>query len=766
MTEEKPGSQSIMSIASEFETSIDRKLVEGSAGFSSSTTGTRTLAAHAVLHVLCAGWLGLALGGLDAFWVADHSGPVLRVVRTVLAGAGSGATLGVLFGALIALLGVLLTLLATFAARNRAIRALGRTRLTMARVLAFSVGGALALSGFVYVLRLSDKIVVLSLRSIVLTIGAALSIGVALFASHWLAPLFSRWLRTRQRLMGLGSSRWVGIHFAVLIAVPTLVASVVLVETLGPRLGTLRRLLLVATFVVLERAAFLLLRPFPVRKLARVASSIVLLALLVAGVSVPRPGGLATRSLSQARLLPDTLHLLERLTDFDRDGFSAFFGGRDCAGFDHSRFPGAREVPGNGVDEDCDGADAVTAPVPAVVVPKFSGQSRHPLSGQPFNVLWYIVDSLRPDHLKTYGYAFDTSPMLTGLSGEAWVFEHAYSQSSATALSVPSMFSGRNPGAMHWTRGTFPVADANEFYLSRAFAARGYLSGLVINTYSKEYLPGIQHGFERVLVTPAEVNWRSGDYLVSSVFQLVAEARSARKPFFLVAHVDDVHHPYLAAEGKSVPSFPSPGERARYDAGIALFDQGIRVVVEHLRHSGLWERTVLIVTADHGEEFGEHGGTTHSRTCYAEVARVPLLIRIPRAGAQRVSQRIALIDLAPTLLELLDARSTPAALDGQSLLIPIYEPAVTAPERPVFCAIYQLMPERESLFIRSVRRGRWSFFEDVKAGRAELYDGTTDPGELRNLAGSPDHTAIVSDLRRLMSGVKEGNLFRVAEGLE
>jgi arylsulfatase A-like enzyme len=319
---------------------------------------------------------------------------------------------------------------------------------------------------------------------------------------------------------------------------------------------------------------------------------------------------------------------------------------------------------------------------------------------------------------------------------------------------------------MSWTRGTFPVAARDEFYVSRTFSARGYLSALAINSYVKEHLPGVQHGFERVLVAPPEVSWRSGDYALSSVVQVVDQARSSGRPFFVVAHIDDVHHPYGAAAGKAVAEFKATGDRAAYNAGIAVFDQGLRAAVEHLRNVGLWDRTVLIVTSDHGEEFGEHGGTVHSRTCYREVAHVPLLLRIPGMGARRIPHRVALVDLAPTLLELLGARASPPLLDGQSLFIPALEPMVVDRERPIFCTICQVLVGRPAFFTRSVRRGRWSLFEDAKGGRIELYDLEKDPVERVNLGESPSHTSVATELRRVLSGELEGNLFRVSEGLE
>lgn len=102
-----------------------------------------------------------------------------------------------------------------------------------------------------------------------------------------------------------------------------------------------------------------------------------------------------------------------------------------------------------------------------------------------------------------------------------------------------------------------------------------------------------------------------------------------------------------------------------------------------LKRHDLWDRTLLIVTSDHGEEFGEHGGAIHSRTCYGEVTRVPLIVRIPGESPQRIQARVALLDIAPTLLELLGGDPPDVRLDGQSLYISAQEPGLLDANRPI-----------------------------------------------------------------------------------
>jgi len=161
--------------------------------------------------------------------------------------------------------------------------------------------------------------------------------------------------------------------------------------------------------------------------------------------------------------------------------------------------------------------------------------------------------------------------------------------------------------------------------------------------------------------------------------------------------------PALGCANDPVPRRASHGERSRHE----------------------------IVTADHGEEFWEHGGAVHSRTWYAESTRVPLLARVPGATAQRIHSPVALVDLTPTLLELLGSDGAAASLDDQSLFVPAYEPAAVATDRPIFCTVCQVLSGRPSFYRRSVRRASWSLMEDVETGRIELYDRKLDPARGR-----------------------------------
>ncbi|HET9957837.1 MAG TPA: sulfatase, partial [Polyangiaceae bacterium] len=503
------------------------------------------------------------------------------------------------------------------------------------------------------------------------------------------------------------------------------------------------------------------LATYPELLQGRLAGPVSVGVLLIAAVA---PWSLRSESselqlIARGRVLPAVLAVLQRATDLDGDGASAWFGGRDCAPFDRSRNPGAQEIPGNHIDEDCDGKDEGTSAT-RQLAPTYSFWKA---ARNPPNVIWYVVDSLRFDHLKTYGYPFETAPALSEFAAESLVFESAFSQSSTTALSIPSMLSGRNPEQMLFDAGGFPRARPGQFYVQSVFGRNGFLTGLIINDWTRQNLPGIQHEFQRVLSAPPEHNWRSADHAVLQLIDFITVAKSERRPFFAVLHVDDVHHPYLSAQGKAVQSFPAPGEVGRYDSGIAVFDQSFRIAIEYLKRSGLWDDTVIIVTADHGEEFGEHGGTVHSRTCYSEVTHVPLVMRVPRVSARRIKSTVALIDIVPTLLELLDRREEGGALEGQSLLIPALEPSELGSSRPVFCTIFQIADPQRPFFTRAVRKSQWSLFEESRSGALELYDVKSDPGERINLAMEVGLQPILRELRASLARPRSGNLYQITQ---
>ena len=129
---------------------------------------------------------------------------------------------------------------------------------------------------------------------------------------------------------------------------------------------------------------------------------------------------------ANASVLPFAVNTLQKSTDLDRDGSSSWFGGGDCAPLDATRSPVARDIPANSIDEDCDGEDAGKQEDPSAIRTYYGKLT--PSQQRPYNVLWVMVDALRAQSMSVYGYERETTPFLSSLAKEAWVFDEAYSQ--------------------------------------------------------------------------------------------------------------------------------------------------------------------------------------------------------------------------------------------------------------------------------------------------------------------------------------------------
>lgn len=416
---------------------------------------------------------------------------------------------------------------------------------------------------------------------------------------------------------------------------------------------------------------------------------------------------------------------LRSVSDFDGDGDSNILGGTDCGPFNSALAPGNFDIPENGVDEDCSGTDtAWPSSRPATNgagLPDFSG----------YNVLLVSIDALRADHLGAYGYAKNTSPTIDALASESLVFLRAYSQSAKTFNSLPSLFTGLYPSNIPRDYN-HPLTKGKKSYIYNVTGdARLLTQHLVKEKYSAAAFS--QLGFFRNLGLSR--NFKPFKHTREVTARARQFIKQTRQPFFLWMHYLYPHNPYVAHECCDF------GEREidRYDGEIAFTDAEFGRVIAQLKATGRYERTIIIVTADHGEAFGEHGLRFHPRELYEELLHVPLVVRIPGIEPRKVDTIVELVDIAPTLHELLRLRGSLAQFDGQPL------PIVKLGDHPSNggSAYSEVWPETH-VRAKSLVTREWRIIVNYDEDTVRLFDTSTNPASSINVA--LDHPDVVRQL--------------------
>jgi arylsulfatase A-like enzyme len=341
-------------------------------------------------------------------------------------------------------------------------------------------------------------------------------------------------------------------------------------------------------------------------------------------------------------------------------------------------------------------------------------------------VLLITIDAVRADVLEDPNHAtrFKT---LGELRRQSVYFKNARAPGSQTVTSLSGVFSGLYFSQQYWTRHS----EVGHLFLGDDEPARFpevlQQAGIKTVTFSATYFLlnrfGIVRGFdeERFLDNPGQPlgAYSPGSQLTDALLNAIE--RDGHGSLFLYAHYLDTHFPYKAG-GRHGTGLE------RYLRSIAYVDRQIRRLVRRLQQKGFLKRTLLVIASDHGEAFGEHNSKFHATTLYEEQLRVPLMVRIPGLQPRVVADPVSLMDLGPTLLDLL-GQTTPAHFMGQSL-VPLLRGRTMKFSRPLL-AEGRL---KKALYYAD----GYKLIVDDRNHTLELYDLKSDPQELANLIDHPD----------------------------
>jgi arylsulfatase A-like enzyme len=433
------------------------------------------------------------------------------------------------------------------------------------------------------------------------------------------------------------------------------------------------------------------------------------------------------------------------------------------------------------------GVAAVFAVLVTVSSPVKTGG--HSATKKP-NVFLIVLDTVRADHLSVYGYSRQTSANLDVLAKESTLFVNAVAASNVTLPTHASIFTGV-PASAHGANesagwpgaplaGTWPT-------VAECLRSNGYVTMASVSNYA--YLNpafGLNRGFEVYDVrtgyeffpfyalcrlirggefsSDRDILHRRADMITSDAIRLIEWARTGDKPIFLFLNYFDAHDPYVPPKpydqlfpgaiagtdmrallekirrtsgrsGVTVSSMDRQHLVSQYDGGIAYLDHHVGRLLRYLESQNLFDTSIIIVTSDHGEAFGEKGFLRHGNTVRQFDVGIPLIVKFPRQKKADVREALAgSTDIFPTLLETIHAERRPLALPGVSLVRP-------APSDRIVLAESSWLDQSAA------------YFQQYKLIRSkdgkELYNIRNDPGEVRNLLGTggiPSVAAIVSRL--------------------
>jgi arylsulfatase A-like enzyme len=362
------------------------------------------------------------------------------------------------------------------------------------------------------------------------------------------------------------------------------------------------------------------------------------------------------------------------------------------------------------------------------------------------NVIIYLIDALRPDHMGAYGYPRDTTPNIDALLDHAIVFEHAYSTAPRTAESVPSIMTSL-PSIVHGVTGGRSWLPRDKPLLQEILNNHGYATASFITNVWAGPKSGLDRGFDFLFDDIAKMHDEDAHRTLPDEIHTWLES-NGDKPFFIYVHTAEPHAPYSApppfqhmfssgdVEGKPIPprfdwqmnDDVLQATKDLYDGEVRYADDSFGRLIATLKRLGIYDETVILVLADHGEEFYEHGKSKHGLQLYIESIHIPFIFIGKRLSdiPKRIDSPISTLDIMPTVLELVGA-GAPEIMFGKALF---NEDGLVEPDddRPIVAEFEKGM---QTLIKGDWALHRWEYLKSVN--RHELYNISKDYGETKKI---------------------------------
>lgn len=384
------------------------------------------------------------------------------------------------------------------------------------------------------------------------------------------------------------------------------------------------------------------------------------------------------------------------------------------------------------------------------------GGAGEPTGGERWNVLLVTFDTTRADHIGCYGRERAVTPNLDRLATEGIRFARAMASVPITAPSHTTILTGRQPLA-HGVRdnGLFVLGD-DQLTLAEILRAEGYATAAAVGAYPlvaqfgldqgfdlyDDHLTGIFEDYRGVRAVPKESMFfderRAAQVNEAILPWLTERARDPRdRPFFAWVHYFDPHQPFEPA-----PPYDQLFADSLYDGEIAYADSRLGFLLDHLERLGELDRTLVVMTADHGEGLGDHGEITHAILAYDSTLHVPLIVRPPGEVPARgtvVEQRVGTVNVLPTILDLLGIE-VPETVQGHSL-VPFWTEGREPSRWTAINYAENLSPRLTHGWgeLRVLAEGSSKY---IHGPEPQLFDLSVDPDELDDLAAErPEETA-------------------------